>query len=763
LVPDFALFDSSGQLVAIMETKGFARLLGEPLSQAISLAKALKARFALVTNGHQVLIYDSRTDMTLTRQDLPSPEDIGLEVEALDVKQSDLEGPVSVVPIITESEIVPHLREFETRTLILDHTLPWGTKPVDFATALFDLSTSEPAINSVIGICTPNLCFSPSHRDFRTRVRSSFEIAAIVELPPDLLKPYAQIKTSLLALTRVRDSAKQKTFFLAISSRDELLDPKSRPWFTNFKNGISGRDTTTGFHSWIASADPWTVGAHDPGQKRLQAELAKYPTIRLGEACDIFLGFKHSREETSKGKGIPVIRGRDISKGVDSKEDLTHYRATVTPPEHAKIRPGDLLLQRIGSSPSNMVATPALSETIASDTVIIIRPKGGSLSAHDISQFFSSTVGKQVLSSVTAGEYAPTLSLGTLRDIQVPQLPRELYEGLNELSDIESALRVRADKLRSMRLDLFGMESNTTPEQRLRQLRQTAKAISASIQQAEALDFQIRNLYPYPVAFSYRSLSANTVPSELYRDQLRLAENILAYVASVSLALISPQDRKSSGLDLKQYWQRGISPGHWREIAQKCSRLFSEYRANRLAQALHDLWNDRKKRSFQDRVDELIAAKNDFKHDRGPKTEDDFKVATGKVQNSLQDCMRELGFFAEHPLRLVRDMSGIRGRPEVSLVTLLCMGDHPGFVQQQTTYPSPVIKNDLYMEVVEDNWIALHPFVVPYDCPQCKNREFYFIDRWPGDGKPAILKSFERGHTQESNEVSKALSNWATN
>jgi len=319
---------------------------------------------------------------------------------------------------------------------------------------------------------------------------------------------------------------------------------------------------------------------------------------------------------------------------------------------------------------------------------------------------------------------------------------------------------VRADKLRSLRFDLFGAESDVTPEQRLRQLRQTAKAIVASIQQAETLDFQIRNLYPYPVTFSYRSLSANTVPSDLYRDQLRLAENILAFVASVSLALISPQDWTSSGVDLRQSWQRGISPGHWREIAQKCSRVLSKYSANRLAQALHDLWNDRRKRGFHDRVDDLIAAKNDFKHDRGPKTEEEFTEATGRVQIILQECMRELGFFAEHPLRLVRDMSGIRGRPEVSLVTLLCMGDHPGFVQQPTTYPSPVIKNDLYIELAEGNWTALHPFVIPYNCPQCKNREFYFIDRWPGDGKPAVLKSFERGHTQDSDDVSMALTSW---
>lgn len=101
LTPDFALLDPSGTLVAIVEVKGFQRLLGEPLSQAISLAKVLKARFALVTNAQQVLVYDSRSDMTLSRQNLPCPEEIGLEVEPLDVKEFGEEGPVSVVPLPT--------------------------------------------------------------------------------------------------------------------------------------------------------------------------------------------------------------------------------------------------------------------------------------------------------------------------------------------------------------------------------------------------------------------------------------------------------------------------------------------------------------------------------------------------------------------------------------------------------------------------------------------------------------------------------------
>jgi hypothetical protein len=158
-----------------------------------------------------------------------------------------------------------------------------------------------------------------------------------------------------------------------------------------------------------------------------------------------------------------------------------------------------------------MLAPPSLQSAVASDTVIIVRSKNEQLSFFAVFQFFSSSLGQQLLSSISAGVGAPTLSIAAIRQLDIPLLPRELYAGLNELTEIEQALRTKADKLRSLRLDLFGTQSKTTPEQRLQEIRQTAKAISASIGQAESLEFQIRNFYPYPLAFLYRSLTANTV------------------------------------------------------------------------------------------------------------------------------------------------------------------------------------------------------------------------------------------------------------
>ena len=39
----------------------------------------------------------------------------------------------------------------------------------------------------------------------------------------------------------------------------------------------------------------------------------------------------------------------------------------------------------------------------------------------------------------------------------------------------------------------------------------------------------------------------------------------------------------------------------------------------------------------------------------------------------------------------------------------------------------------------------------------CQTRETYFIDRWQGTNKPGGLKSFERGHAVDQDEIGKEL------
>jgi hypothetical protein len=109
------------------------------------------------------------------------------------------------------------------------------------------------------------------------------------------------------------------------------------------------------------------------------------------------------------------------------------------------------------------------------------------------------------------------------------------------------------------------------------------KPISHKLQPGKELDYRITSSYPFPIAFGFRSLMSIVDYRDLYREQLRIAENILAFLASVSLTQLREQDRQKAEIDLKENWRSGISPGDWKDIVGRCSKVFPTYEGNLLA------------------------------------------------------------------------------------------------------------------------------------------------------------------------------------
>ena len=257
--------------------------------------------------------------------------------------------------------------------------------------------------------------------------------------------------------------------------------------------------------------------------------------------------------------------------------------------------------------------------------------------------------------------------------------------------------------------------------------------IPALLEPRDELERRISTSYPAPLASGFMSLTPIVDPWELYKEQLRVAENLLAFLASVSLALLKEEDREKAGLDLKKYWSGGISPGDWREIVGRCSKVFADYRGIPLAATIQKLKILSERKGFGRDVIGLVRAKNDYKHDRGPSSLEDVMIASDEVQAMLRRCMEALAFFAESPMR----------REEGSDT------DHNGESQGGA----------LSLDMGE-NLVPLFPFIVPMVCPRCEIRETYFVDAWDTKRGTARMKSFERGHTMNNAEVSEALTEW---
>jgi hypothetical protein len=287
---------------------------------------------------------------------------------------------------------------------------------------------------------------------------------------------------------------------------------------------------------------------------------------------------------------------------------------------------------------------------------------------------------------------------------------------------------------------------------------QGAEPAIVSSPEDDPLEQQIRVEYPFPLAFGYRGLTGIADVRELYKDQLRVAENLLAFLGSVSLALLKPRDR--SQIDARKYWQGGISPGHWKEATQKCSTAFGSYDNHPLAEAISELHIASSKSKFGADAGFLISAKNDYKHDRGPIVEQDFIKPAQDVQARIRRAMGALAFFTQFPIRLVADCKFVRSEGKFHARCWRVTGDHPALPQEQIWTKTPLEEGELFLELDQDQRVSLFPFITAGHCSHCGTREFYFIDKWNESKRLAYLKSFDRGHTQEGSEVFEGLMGW---
>jgi hypothetical protein len=96
--------------------------------------------------------------------------------------------------------------------------------------------------------------------------------------------------------------------------------------------------------------------------------------------------------------------------------------------------------------------------------------------------------------------------------------------------------------------------------------------------------------------------------------------------------------------------------------------------------------------------------------------------ASEEAQEKLRRCMKALDFLADYPM-----LEADSGDP------LLEVGEYR---------------------------LLLYPFVTLSMCPQCEEAETYFVDAWNTSKETVRLKSFEKGHTIDTQEVSDALVAW---
>jgi hypothetical protein len=66
----------------------------------------------------------------------------------------------------------------------------------------------------------------------------------------------------------------------------------------------------------------------------------------------------------------------------------------------------------------------------------------------------------------------------------------------------------------------------------------------------------------------------------------------------------------------------------------------------------------------------------------------------------------------------------------------------------------------LFLDLGEERWVTLYPFISIWNCSKCKWRETYYIDSWNAEKVSVDIKSFERGHLEVKPWLAVRLNEW---
>lgn len=743
------------------------------------VCKDTTVKWLCITDGIRFKLINTETNESHLLDHAPSPLELGIhEGETSHQKSSSLRifNPSSVEALLAE------IKESQPESFVIDFTI-FGTLKIEPDSQLnatlsqfintFSVNTRQqitgqidilpvilawaatiPSVKTLSAIVPAVIVTSEFAQWLRNCLVEKLRLCSVLELPRNLFGSVF-IRSNLLYFGGERE----EVYFDVLTSRGDLISMDSRPWFDSLSNWMNGDKPSTGYTAKVENNANWAVKANDPEIEKTLERLKKLgKLVPLGELCDINSGSLLNLED-SEGS-TPLIHGKDIRGDYVDFENAKKIDANSLS-EETLLKNGDLILPVI-STEFFVVLNRNSQPAVLGKTVIGLRLKDDKVSREYLLEYLNSSTAKKLMAArVSMFLGAERISTQLLCEFPVPVVDPKLCQGLNDIQRIEVELRAKADELESLRRALFEAQNNYSFQGNLIELKRRGTLLQTSLQSVDRLEFQIANFYPFPIAYGFRLLESIVYPAQVYKEQLRVAENLLAFLGSVSLALLQEQDREKTEIDLKKYWQGGISPGDWKELVGRSGKVFATYKDDPLAEGIYRLNINSDKKGFGSDVAALIKAKNDFKHDRGPTVEEEIFKATQDTQERLRRCMEALAFFTDYPIRQVLDVNPSRRGSNITLICLRFIGDHPGFTQEKIISHKALHKGDLFLDAGRQEWVPLYPFINAITCSNCKTRETYFIDKW--DKGTAHVKSFERGHTESCREIAEELVNWGSN
>jgi hypothetical protein len=336
---------------------------------------------------------------------------------------------------------------------------------------------------------------------------------------------------------------------------------------------------------------------------------------------------------------------------------------------------------------------------------------------------------------------------------------RSIVERLQQLEEsvVFSDCEWTEDRVRTLVETLGGPFADAEWDWSWDKLKDAREAISrqAKTPSEEQLVKEISSAYPFPLAFSFRRFETEAG----YPEKLRCAENVLAYLGSLGIALawdagLSLGSDEGLGKHLKRCWRRGMSAGHWVAVVRETTKgLQTIPEAARDVTVFPSVYRKDSggRNTLGEILEDLPRIRNDFHHHRYPTSTSEYEEAGAKLREKLMTLYVGLRFFEAFPLWYVMDCAKQRGSSLCKITYKLCIGDNAQFTTLEAEVDQCLYRGSVYVKTAE-RLVDLTPWIVLRTCPMCGSQAMFFVEGIDADKEMVTYKSFNRGHTDETDD-----------
>ncbi len=613
-----------------------------------------------------------------------------------------------------------------------------------------------------------------AHQEIRRTLVEKHKLDGVVSLPKGIFQPYTGVSASLLFFTKTdrtdfvwfydmtgeelgRDGAHAST----------LADVVSR-WQ---KRDSSERKRTPADQSFCVPAADIIAHGYELTPHRYRHEhemkkLARDGVWRLGDIAEVIAGKVRTSsadndvDAAGAGKEQRVLRPALLDVSLPNVEDLPVTARKADP--GSTLREGDVVGRDLATARHWTVLPRHYEGVQAGQGLLVVRPVQGEVPAEYLAAYLSSP---QAERNFRRYDVIPRIRPKELADLLVPACDgtfAEIRAAMTRLTEgVDEAAKIH-DNLRRSKTAIFEPGGSGERRSRLGQAGELSSLVAQNLRRQGEPYRLFQDSYPYPIARAVRRFKHSSSPAEKHEAALLCVESLILSLGIVSLSLSA--QRGWDALAEVQAWatgvrQGGVSLGHWVGVI-RATGTFARESGDEAAGLAEATATKKGGKGLMADLGSLVTLRNKIRHGAGPRTRAEIERSLETLEELTFRALTGSSFLAKMSLVHTSKLRWLPNAGKYEVSGLALMGDHPDFEPAVFETNRPLADDRLYLSNRQGEMIPLWPFCVLGDCPTCLTPEVYYPDRMTGT--TALLKSLDRGHELESDEVFDDLKRWNT-